>query len=217
MKKSTQKKIVAVLAALMALLMLLPILANIFAGPAYAVTQGEIDSLKDDAKDLKTQQQELKEQLQEIAADKTKALERKKNLENQIYAVEQEIANIAAQIEMYNALIAQKEEELAQSEREQQQQYELFCQRVRLMEEQGEVSYWSILFTAESFSDLLDRLADISDIMAYDQAVMDQLIATREEIERLKAVCRSVLYMESFITVNYITEYPSHECRIINN
>lgn len=102
MKKSTQKKIIAVLAALMALLMLLPILANIFVSPSYAVTQGEIDSLKGDAKDLKAQQQELKEQLKEIAADKNKALERKKNLENQIYAVEQEIANIAAQIEKYN-------------------------------------------------------------------------------------------------------------------
>ena len=44
MKKSTQKKIIAVLAALMALLMLLPILANIFVSPSYAVTQGEIDS-----------------------------------------------------------------------------------------------------------------------------------------------------------------------------
>lgn len=59
------------------------------------------------------------------------------------------------------------------------------------MEESGKASYWSILFTAESFSDLLDRLADISDIMAYDQAVMDQLIATREEIERLKAELES--------------------------
>ena len=67
MKKSTQKKIIAVLAALMALLMLLPILANIFVSPSYAVTQGEIDSLKGDAKDLKAQQQELKEQLKEIA------------------------------------------------------------------------------------------------------------------------------------------------------
>lgn len=33
MKKSTQKKIIAVLAALMALLMLLPILANILVSP----------------------------------------------------------------------------------------------------------------------------------------------------------------------------------------
>ena len=72
-----------------------------------------------------------------------------------------------------------------------QEQYDLFCRRVRAMEESGKASYLSILFTAESFSDLLDRLADISDIMAYDQAVMDQLIATREEIERLKAELES--------------------------
>ena len=187
MKKSTQKKIIAVLAALMALLMLLPILANIFVSPSYAVTQGEIDSLKGDAKDLKAQQQELKEQLKEIAADKNKALERKKNLENQIYAVEQEIANIAAQIEKYNELIAQKEEELAQSEREQQEQYELFCQRVRLMEEQGEVSYWSILFSSSDFADLLDRFMMVEEIIDYDNAVMERLIAMQKKIEADKA------------------------------
>ena len=34
---------------------------------------------------------------------------------------------------------------------------------------------------------MLNKLADVSDIMDYDQAVMDQLVATRKEIERLKA------------------------------
>ena len=33
---------------------------------------------------------------------------------------------------------------------------ELFCERVRAMEEEGTVSYWSILFNAENFSDMLE-------------------------------------------------------------
>ena len=49
------------------------------------------------------------------------------------------------------------------------------------------MSYWSILFNAEDFSDLLDRIADVDAVMAYDNEVMDQLIATREELERLQA------------------------------
>lgn len=52
----------------------------------------------------------------------------------------QEINNIAAQITQYDQLIAQKETELAATEEKERAQYELFCKRVREMEEQGEVS-----------------------------------------------------------------------------
>ena len=48
------------------------------------------------------------------------------------------------------------------------------------------MSYWSILFNSESFSELLDRLADIDAVMDYDNQVMDELIAIREEIIALR-------------------------------
>ena len=98
-----------------------------------------------------------------------------------------EIDSIAAQIAKYDELIAQKEVELAQAEEEEQAQYELFCQRVREMEEQGEISYWSILFSSASFSDLLDNAMMVEEIMEYDNQIMDQLIALREQIEEDKA------------------------------
>ena len=72
-----------------------------------------------------------------------------------------------------------------------EEQYALFCKRVRAMEEDGNVSYWSILFNAESFSDMLDRLADINDVMDYDNAVMEQLVETRRQIESIKAELES--------------------------
>ena len=70
---------------------------------------------------------------------------------------------------------------------EEQAQYELFCERVRYMEEQGEVSYWSILFSSKDFADLLDNAMMVEEIMDYDNQVMDQLIALREQIEQDKA------------------------------
>ena len=39
------------------------------------------------------------------------------------------------------------------------------------------MSYWSVLFKAESFTDLLGRLDIINEIMDADQAVIDQLQA----------------------------------------
>lgn len=199
MAKKQQKKpktdwrriFVAVLAAALALLMLLPMLTMILGGAAGAVTQEEIDALKEQRAESQARQQELKEQLAGLKAGLEEAKEKRRILVSQLEAINGELENINAQIVWYDGQIAEKEEERAAAVLREQEQYDLFCRRVRAMEESGKASYWSILFTVESFSDLLDRLADISDIMAYDQAVMDQLIATREEIERLKAELES--------------------------
>ena len=155
--------------------------------PASAVTQAEIDAMKEEANSLKQQQEEIQEQLDSLAADRENAMARKTLLEQQINATRAEINTIAAQIAKYDELIAQKQEELSQAEAEEQAQYELFCERVRYMEEQGEVSYWSILFSSKDFADLLDNAMMVEEIMDYDNQVMDQLIALREQIEQDKA------------------------------
>lgn len=155
--------------------------------PASAVTQAEIDAMKEEANSLKQQQEEIQDQLDSLAADRENAMARKTLLEQQINATRAEINTIAAQIAKYDELIAQKQEELSQAEAEEQAQYELFCERVRYMEEQGEVSYWSILFSSKDFADLLDNAMMVEEIMDYDNQVMDQLIALREQIEEDKA------------------------------
>ena len=155
--------------------------------PASAVTQAEIDAMREEADDLKSQQKEIQAKLDALEADQANAMERKTLLEQQINATQAEINTIAAQIAKYDELIAQKQEELSQAEAEEQAQYELFCERVRYMEEQGEVSYWSILFSSKDFADLLDNAMMVEEIMDYDNQVMDQLIALREQIEEDKA------------------------------
>ena len=154
---------------------------------AGAVTQSEIDALKKEQQASQAKQEELKDQLAEAEAEQAAAQQKRQLLTEQLNAINAEIDNINAQISYYDGEIAQKEEERKEAEAREAEQYELFCQRVRMMEEQGTVSYWSILFNAEDFSDLLDRIADVDAVMAYDNEVMDQLIATREELERLQA------------------------------
>ena len=173
------------LAAVLALLLLLPMVTMILGG-AGAVTQSEIDALKAEQAASQARQDELEEQLADVEADQAEAQQRRQLLQAQLDAINNEIENIDKQIAYYDAEIAQKEEEQAEAEANEEAQYELFCQRVRAMEEEGTVSYWSILFNSESFSELLDRLADIDAVMAYDNQVMDELIAIREEIIALR-------------------------------
>ncbi len=171
----------------LALAVAVPMLPEAVVVPASAVTQAEIDAMREEANGLKQQQEEIQAKLDALAGDQADAMERKTLLEQQINATQAEINSISAQISKYDQLISEKQVELAQAEEEEQQQYDLFCERVRYMEEQGEVSYWSILFSSADFSDLLDNAMMVEEIMDYDNEIMDQLIAIREQIEQDKA------------------------------
>ena len=154
--------------------------------PALAVTQAEIDKLKNEAADLKTQKKDLQKQLDGLANDKAAVLSRQKKLDEQISNTSAQIRNVEAQISAYEELIVQTEAELVDAEQREAVQYELFCHRVRSMEERGEISYWSVLFGATSFSDMLTRLNDINEVMDADQKVIDDLKALQVEITEKK-------------------------------
>lgn len=182
--KMKHKIIHRILPMVLALAMLLPL-----AGPSMImeadakVTQAEIDALKADANKLNQQKKDIQSQLKSVRADKDKAMDRKELLEDQIDVIVGEISNLNAQINKYAELIGQKEVELAENEAKQQAQYELFCQRVRMMEEEGETSYWSILFASSDFSDLLDNFMMIEEIIQYDNGIMENLLAIQAQIE----------------------------------
>ncbi len=175
-----------VLSVLLILAVLLPLNPAVVL-PVSAVTQEEIDRLKSGASNLAGQKKELQEQLKAIQADKSQAQQKKNLLEKQINVIEDEIQNLNEQIQKYEELIAGKEQELAETEEKERVQYELFCQRIRVMEEDGQASYWSILFSSSDFSDLLDNFMMIEEIIEYDNGIMDNLLALHKQIETEKA------------------------------
>jgi len=174
-----------VLAVLLAAAMLLPLVGYLL--PAQAAGQSElknqISQLKGDAQAAAQRKKELQEQLDAIEDDKAQALAKKQVLDQQLAALDSQIANTQSQIDAYAALIVQEEESLAVAREKESNAYERFCRRARAMEEAGEISYWSVLFQASSYTDLLDRLALVDQIMAYDNQVVETLAQAREEVE----------------------------------
>ena len=148
-----------------------------------AVTQADIDKLKKEAKDLASRQSEAKKLLAELRSDRTKAIQLRTLLDQQIATTEQEIANTESQIAGYDALLSQTAYELEETRKKEQETYELFCRRARAMEEEGVPSFWSVLFKATDFSDLLSRLSDVQVVIDYDQGVLNELRGIKSEIE----------------------------------
>lgn len=148
-----------------------------------AVTQGDIDKLKQDAKSLSQKQSELKSSLAELKNDRSKAIQRRNLLDQQISTTEQEIVNTETQISGYEALLSQTVYELEENRKTEAEVYELFCRRARVMEEEGVPSFWSVLFESTDFSDLLSRLSDVQVVLDYDQSVLNHLRTVKTQIE----------------------------------
>ena len=142
--------------------------------PTYA------DSLSDQLQEARDAQAELEKQIEAIQSDKSKALEEKALLDRQNDKLRSEISLLQQQSDETQARIT----ELTQKE---QEQYELFCRQVREEEERGTVSYWSVLFKASSFTDLLARMDFVNEVMDYDRQVISDLQATRRQLTEDKA------------------------------
>lgn len=168
---------------LVAALLLAALLTAPMGETASAVTQSDIDNLESEASSLAQQRKALKSELANLKNDKANAVYRRNLLDQQIEVTEKEITNTEHQISGYEALLSQTAYELEENQAQEAEQYALFCQRARMMEEQGTPSFWEVLFSAEDFSDLLGRLSDVQMVIDYDQSLMDDIMALRGEIE----------------------------------
>ena len=154
---------------------------------AFAASTDKLDSLKSQSSQLNEQGSSLKNQLSGLQNEAHSKLEEKAVLEQQISVLSAQIVNTQALIEEYDVQIADKQVELENAQQKADEYYQLFLARFRDLEEQGSVSYWSILFDAASFSDLLDRISFIADVVHYDNQIVDQLQAARQAVADAKA------------------------------
>ena len=184
-----KKKTVSVIAVAMAFLLLTSLLLSVI-GSMGALASGheaELDAIEQQKEELQAQREEMQAGIDELLAPRDTVLEKKALLDEQNqYAVE-EMELIDEQIEVYTGLIEDKAEELAEAQEAETSQYELYCKRVRAMEENGSYTYLDILFNCTSLGELLGAMDDISEIMDADRRLYEKYTAAREETERVKA------------------------------
>lgn len=132
-------------------------------------------SLSEQLQEARNEQAALKKEIEAIQADKNKVLEQKALMDQRNDQLRREVSLVQRQYDETTTRIA----ELEVQEKE---QYELFCKQMRQEEERGKVSYWSVIFKATSFADLLSRIDFINEVMEYDRQVMENLRATREQL-----------------------------------
>lgn len=212
MKKKTMRIVVIVLAAVMLLSVLVPAL-TVLAGASGKVTQDDIKEMKNSLSDISSQRAKAQSQLSAIRGDKSRAKEQISLIESQMLLTEQEISISRALLEQYDRSISAKEEEIVGLEKQEEEQYEQFCSHVRWLEETGSVSYLSVLFRAASFSELLDYVTLISDIMDYSNQIIDDLKETQTELSAARDELQSSRDEQAEINAGLQTQLDSLEAQ----
>jgi murein DD-endopeptidase MepM/ murein hydrolase activator NlpD len=164
--------------------------ALVFGSLAPAAQAASSSEILQNLNGLKSQQSEIQAQSdkleQSIAANQSKTqtlVEKKSDIDQQLEMSRKKAENLSQQIQQYSLLISQKQDELDQSVQKERAMNMRYQVRLRAMEEAGQVSYWSILFKARSFADLLSRVDMIHEVAKADQFILKKISDMTAEIK----------------------------------
>ena len=188
---NNRKRIVSILAGIMAAVLLLTLVIGLLPTRASAASSSEI---RKQINELKAQKKEIEEQIKQVQEDYKKnedeiadIVARKNVIDQEIGLLSTQIININEQISAFNILIADKQDELDGAQDRFDQLSEENKIRIRTMEEEGSLSYGEVLFKANDFSDLLDRLNMVEEIAASDKRRLEELDRAAKEVEEAQA------------------------------
>ena len=143
----------------------------------------EINGLKEQNRGIQAELNAIQGQYDANASDIQELVDQKNGLDQEISLMNEQIENLNQQIANYGQLIADIQEQLEQAQDHLDALNQKHKERIRAMEEGGKVTYWSVIFEANSFTDLLDRLNMVSEINASDQRRLQELQQAAENVE----------------------------------
>lgn len=177
---------------------------GMFAKPALATYASELTNsvIKEKEQEIDKAKQE-KKQLQNSLTDVKKLKEQleksKQDLTVYVQELDADLTAIQEKINELNDLITEKEKEiedktaeLEEAQRVQQEQYEAMKTRIKFMYERGDTIYMELIFSSNSFGDVLNKADYIQMLSEYDRKLLDEYVAHANYV----ALCKESLEEE---------------------
>ena len=170
----TRKKIRSFFCAVLAVVMLLAAVP-LRAEASSVEIQKEIDKLKAQNKEIQKQINAIQGQYDQNYDEMVDIVTRKETIDQEITLLNNKIETLNQQIMAYGQLIADTQDKLDDAQEELLELSQQHRERVRAMEEGGHLTYWEVIFQANSFTDLLDRINMVEEINASDRRRIEQM------------------------------------------
>lgn len=160
------------LIALLLLSLVIPIRSD---ASSISELQSEIDALEEKNSALQAEIDAIQSQYDTTYGEMSDLVAKKNTIDQEISLLNEKIATTNEQITAYKQLIADTQDELDIAQFTLNGLSEMHRERIRAMEENGSISYWEVIFKANSFTDLLDRMNIMQEISEADQKRMEEL------------------------------------------
>ena len=167
---------------LLALSMCLTILPVPGMAKSSSAIKEELNALKDKNAEIKAEIDGIRQQYNATANQIQDLVNRKDAVDQEIGLLHEQIQVINQQITAYGQLIADSQDDLDNAQLRLDALNEKHKERISAMEEAGTISYWQVLFEANSFTDFLDRLEMINEISASDQKRINEIQKVAQEV-----------------------------------
>ncbi len=202
---NSKKRMISIIAGILVVVMVLGLVAGILptlvgaADASSSEIKNQINALEDEKDEIDGNIKELEGQLSANLTEMEAIVAQKNIIDQEIFLYHEKIVNINSQIAAYGQLIADKQEELELAESDLAQMRAKHQDRLRAMEEEGDISYWTVIFEAENFSDLLDRFAMVEELQEADEKRIQEMsdaaaavVAAKAELETEKAALETM-------------------------
>lgn len=146
-------------------------------------------TISDLQNELKKDQSQLKNVNQQISDYKGAQAD----VGEEIEALDEEMVSLLTDINLIEEAIADKEEDIAQTQieydaavAEKDEQYESMKIRIRFMYEKGETSYLQLFFGAKNMGDMMNKAHYVEELYEYDRTLLEEYEATVQEVAALQ-------------------------------
>ncbi len=175
MTNKTKRKLFAAISIAAAVSIAVPCYANSI--------QEEIDQVTAETEEAQITLIDAREQIAQLEAQKDNMEAYLGELDRQIEDLNNSIQSVKEKCEVKKQEIAETEAELSAAREEEKKQYEEMKLRIRFIyEETVSTGMLETILSAGSFSDMLNRTEEISQINRYDRDMLDEYQATVESI-----------------------------------
>lgn len=147
----------------------------------------ELDMLKSENEAIEAEINAIRSQYDANASEIQDLVTKKNGIDQEIALLHAQINNINEQVSAYSQMIADSQDELDIAENYLDELNIKYKERIQAMEEEGSISYWQVIFEANSFTDLLDRLNMVNEIAAADQRRLEEIQTAAESVMETQA------------------------------
>lgn len=155
-----------------------------------------VSALADTNSDLNKAVNKKNEIQKSINAEKSKknqAEAEKKKIDENVDKLSDQLEEINKSLSSLNSKKAEITKELDEAQEKEEKQEEALKKRLRVMYEDGAISYFSVLMSSESIFDFFYNLEILKQISEYDNNVLEELKETKKVIEDKKGELDTVI------------------------